>query len=263
MLSRSPSGRSAPGRAASCLSTGCDSPVSADSSTFSARQLDQPQVGRHDVAGLEQHHVAGHQLRRIDGVGPAAADHARLRAAIFFSAAIARSARYSWTKPMMRVEHDDDDDGDGVLRLADDAGDHGRGDQHDDHEVGELRRQHQQRVAPAGLEQRIRADLRQPRPGRVGAQPGAEVAVEVFCGRLAVEAVPLRRAGIVGQGIAWMCSGDAAHRSLARFDDVRPALACTDHRALMLLTSTSIASRNAQYALARFNTSRCSRFATE
>ncbi len=61
-------------------------------------------------------------------------------AAICFSAAIARSARYSCTKPMTRVEHHDDHDGDvscgSPITPDDDRG----GDQHQDHEVGELGR---------------------------------------------------------------------------------------------------------------------------
>ena len=48
--------------ARTCLSTGTDSPVSADSSMRRAKRLGQPAVGRHPRAGLEQHDVAGHQL---------------------------------------------------------------------------------------------------------------------------------------------------------------------------------------------------------
>ena len=36
--------------------------MSAASSILQLRRLDQPQIGRHHVAGLQQHDVAGHQL---------------------------------------------------------------------------------------------------------------------------------------------------------------------------------------------------------
>ncbi len=125
-------------------------------------------------------------MRGCYGVGPAVADHARLRTGHLLQRRHRTFGAVFLDEADDAVEEDDDDDGHGVLRLADDAGDDGGGDQHHDHEVGELRRQHQQRVAPAGLDQRIRSGLRQPRRGGFGAQPGAEVAVEVRRGRLAV-----------------------------------------------------------------------------
>ena len=40
--------------------------------------LDQPQIGGHAVAGLEQHHVAGNELLRVDALFAAIAAHAGL-----------------------------------------------------------------------------------------------------------------------------------------------------------------------------------------
>ena len=60
---RSPSAVSPSGSVAASLATGALSPVSAASCTSSVADDDDPAVGRDDVAGLEQHDVAGHEAR--------------------------------------------------------------------------------------------------------------------------------------------------------------------------------------------------------
>ena len=50
--------------ASRCFSAATDSPVSSASSIEQAARAQQAQVGRHAVARLEQHHVAGHELAR-------------------------------------------------------------------------------------------------------------------------------------------------------------------------------------------------------
>ena len=58
-------------------------------------------IGRHDVAGLEQHDVARHELARRDELRRCRRGaRARSGAASARSAATARSARYSCTKPI-------------------------------------------------------------------------------------------------------------------------------------------------------------------
>ena len=51
---------------------------------------------------------------------------------------MAFSARYSWTNTDDGVQNDDDEDGDGVGQLADEARDDGGSDQDQDHEIPEL-----------------------------------------------------------------------------------------------------------------------------
>ena len=74
MFVRSPSATSPVGSAAASFGTGALSPVSAASCTSRVAERDDPPVGRHDVAGLEQHDVARHELGRLDllDVGPIA-----------------------------------------------------------------------------------------------------------------------------------------------------------------------------------------------
>ena len=97
MFVRSANGDVGAARAAACLPTGCDSPVSADSSIFEPGGHEQPSIGRHVVARFEQHDVAGHQIFGRDvELGAARAAREPCMGSIFFSAARLCSARYSW-----------------------------------------------------------------------------------------------------------------------------------------------------------------------
>ncbi len=66
MVGRSPSAASAATAAPAAFSTGIDSLVSRLSSTSRPRRLDQPDIGRHLVAGVELHDVAGDQQLAVD-----------------------------------------------------------------------------------------------------------------------------------------------------------------------------------------------------
>ncbi len=75
---RSPSPTSSPGIAASSFSTGCALTGERCLLDLERRRDDQSTVGRHPVAGLEQHDVAWHQLGGVDLDGHAvAAAHGR------------------------------------------------------------------------------------------------------------------------------------------------------------------------------------------
>ena len=80
---------------AAAFSTGIDSPVSAASSTIRLRSSDEPHVGRHLVAGLQEHDVARDELGR----GQRALAPFRITiassGAIALNALIALLARYS------------------------------------------------------------------------------------------------------------------------------------------------------------------------
>ena len=154
-------------------------------------QFDQAQVGRHDVAGLEFNQVAGHQLRRVNQRGVSVADDARLRAGHFLQGRHRALGAVFLDETDDAVKEHDDHDGDGVLWLADETCDHRRGDQHQDHEVGELRREHGERVAAAGLVQDVGAYPAKSRFGGFGSQSHVQVAVEMCGDRLAVEAMPV------------------------------------------------------------------------
>src|SRR5512139_2691351 len=104
-LRRSPSGRSASASRASCFSTGCDSPVSADSSTLSAASsVRRRSAGRMLPASSSTRSPGTSSRASITPGWPSRMTRA-CGLAIRFSAAIARSARYSWTKPMMPLRN--------------------------------------------------------------------------------------------------------------------------------------------------------------
>ena len=87
-----------PGRVS--LSTGSDSPVSTDSSHSRPVAVEQPEVGRDDVAEPQLDEVAGHQVGHVDRGG---ARPSRMTTVSWWiwscSASAAFSARYSLTKP--------------------------------------------------------------------------------------------------------------------------------------------------------------------
>ena len=61
------------------FATGALSPVSAASWSSSVAETDDAPVGGHDVAGLEQDHVAGNEVDRLDLLDAARSPHARVR----------------------------------------------------------------------------------------------------------------------------------------------------------------------------------------
>ena len=135
----------------------------------------EAKVRRDQVAGLEQDQVAGHQVGGGHDVRAAAPAHPdrrhrqgteRLERAL--GAVLLRKAQH-------RVQHQDGGDGDGILGLTDQARQHRRPGEHQDHHVGELRQQDPQRrpapalgqaVGPVAGQAGMRLVRRQPGGGR-------------------------------------------------------------------------------------------------
>ncbi len=142
MLMRSPSARSASVNASVCFSIGCDSPVSAASSIRSCADVGEAQVGRDHAARLEQHEVARHEIGRRHRHDRAVANHASLQCCELLQRPQRLLGAILLDEADDRIQHDDGEDGGGVLDLADESGDDRRGDQQDDHEIGELAEEH-------------------------------------------------------------------------------------------------------------------------
>ena len=91
------------------------------------RAGDEPQVGGDDVAGLEQHDVARHELGGRHGMTLASiADHARLQRRELLQRPQRLLGAVLLEEAERRVQHHDGEDGDGVLDLADEARDDAR-----------------------------------------------------------------------------------------------------------------------------------------
>jgi hypothetical protein len=165
------------------------------------RHLVQPQVGRHEVAGLQQHHVTRHQLGCFDALRQAAATHGGLR-----RGEALKRLEGAFGSPLLResdrrVEQHDDDDGHGVGRVADESGQHGRGQQHQHHEVAELVEDAAQQAARRRIGQPVLAVHRAPLRGFGGCQAAARIDLESFgheVGAVQVRAVGLPVAGAAG-----------------------------------------------------------------
>jgi hypothetical protein len=110
-----------------------------------ARDLRQAQVRRDDVARLDDHHVAGHQAAGHDLGHLPVADHARVRRTQLAQRGHRLLRAVFLHEADHGVQHHDHHDGDRILGLAHQARDDRRGEQHEDHEVGELRREHEPR----------------------------------------------------------------------------------------------------------------------
>ena len=100
--------------------------------------FDQPQVGRHLVARLQQHDVTRYQGLCLHLQHLAAAHHRRLRRC----QPLQRCQRLVGTPGLNKtdgcIEQHDDQNYQGVHQLANHARNDGCGDQHQDHEVAEL-----------------------------------------------------------------------------------------------------------------------------
>ncbi len=92
-----------------------------------------------------------------------------------------------------RVEHDDDHDGNGILRLAHHPGDDGGADQHQDHEVREPGRQHLPGRAAAHHAQLVRAAPLQAARGLGGTQSLLQIGAQSARDIARIDAVPDRR----------------------------------------------------------------------
>ncbi len=156
-----------------------------------AHRFDQAQVRRHDVARLEEHEIAGHQFAGRDVRDLAVADDARVRRAEPAQRGHGAFGPVLLDEADHRVQDHDDHDRDGVLRLAHHPGNHRRHQQHDDHEVGELARQHQPRRAAFALGQLVGAVHLEPLPGFAVREPRARLRAQVRGHFRGLEAVPV------------------------------------------------------------------------
>ena len=154
------------GRGAVVLLAGSDSPVRAASLIRSDWRLDEAQVGRDDVAGVEPDDVTGHELRRRDDRRLAAADDPGRRARHPLERVHRLLGPVLLDEADDPVEDDDGEDDDRVLQVADRRRDDRRPDEDEDHRVRELLGQE----APGRL-QRPGAELVRAVRTRVGRGP--------------------------------------------------------------------------------------------
>ena len=190
MLSRSPRGASAATDASAFFSTGTLSPVSDASSTRRLTASSEAHVGGHEVAGLEQHHVAGHQLPRGHDQGGPVAQHAGIGRGHLLQG----RERLLGLRLLHHADHgvqdDDQDDGARVHVLSEHDGDDRGRDQDQDQEVLELAEEHGEERRPRLLHQLVAAVLREAarRLGRREAPCG--IAAEDLAGLGGRQAVP-------------------------------------------------------------------------
>ena len=128
--------RRQPSPASRC--TGTDSPVSADSSKPARVRL----VRRRSAGTMSPASSRTRSPRTRSAAGTIRSAPSRttraVGAASSSSAAIAASARTSWTTPMSGVDHDHQGDDRGVRQIPERRGDHGSDDEQGDQRVGQL-----------------------------------------------------------------------------------------------------------------------------
>ena len=163
------SGESLAGATAGDLATGSDSPVSTASSHSSCGGVEQPEVGRHDVADPQSDDVAGHEVGDVDRDLLAVAPDQRLVMEI----AVERGDRVRRAELVEEAEADAerDDRGDdrGVGRVAGEARDGRRREQQQEQRVAQLAREDRER-RHAPHRQRVRAVEREAGRGFCGCQ---------------------------------------------------------------------------------------------
>ena len=135
------------------------------------RSFEQTRIGRHQVARLQQQHVARHNLGCGHHCGMTATHHPGPGAARRASAATARSARYSWTEANHRVQYHNGQDGQAIDQLTKRHRDQRGPDQHPDHQAAELPRQDRQRGDGLALTQRVGSPLLQACAASGGVSP--------------------------------------------------------------------------------------------
>ncbi len=112
------------------LSTGSDSPVSAASFAAQRRGVEQAQIGGHEVACIEEHDVARHQLGcGGDRAHGACAPHLRVRRGQARAAPRSHARRATPGEADRGVQHQDREDCRAVDPLAEQAREHGRDEQ--------------------------------------------------------------------------------------------------------------------------------------
>ncbi len=114
-----------------------------------AGRLGQADVGGHQVPGLQQDHVAGHQVAGGDVPGQPGAHHGDLGDGQALQGGDGLLGLVLLEGAQQDEEHDDGPDGNGVLDVAEGGGEAGRGQQHQDHGGPDLVEEDAQR-GPAG-----------------------------------------------------------------------------------------------------------------
>jgi hypothetical protein len=142
------------------------------------RCLDQPQIGRHGVAGLDTHHVAGHELAcRYHPRLPVAHGVRRERRHLPERGDGTLGAVFLYETDH-GVQHHDGHDHQRIHQVADQARNDRGGDQHQDHEIGELAEEHQERSSGSAFTDLVGAIPFAARPRFFRAQAGAWVYIQ-------------------------------------------------------------------------------------
>ena len=163
-------------------------------------------IGRNTVAGLEQHKIAGHELLRGHDGGLRVATHPCNGCQHVLQGGQCRLGAMLLEEAECRIEQHHDGDDDGVLEVADHAGQHGGADQHDDEEISELVEELAPRCSRQLLGEAVGAAIGQPLRGlRIG-EPMRRVYAKLIGNLLDGQRVP----GRVGHGPER--SLEAAHR---------------------------------------------------
>ena len=153
-------------------------------------RLDEAHVGGHVVAGLQQDHVAGHQLARGHHPGGAVAHHPRLGGGHLLQGRERLLGLGFLHHADDGVQDDDEDDRSRVHPLAEHEGDDRGRDQDDDEEVLELRREEGEEPRARLLHQLVRTDLREAARRLGGRDAPSGVAREGRAGLARRETVP-------------------------------------------------------------------------
>ena len=145
------------------------------------RHLVQAQVGRHQVAGFEQHHAAGHQVLGLHHLHlPAGAAHGGLRRRQLLQRLQGLVGAPFLPEADGRVEQHDQQDDHRAGQVADQARQHRRRQQHDDHEVAKLVQQALPRWARRRLGQAVGAVALLADHHLVGRQAGVKLHAQVL-----------------------------------------------------------------------------------
>ena len=123
--------------------------------------FNQPQIGRDQAAGLDQHDVTRHQLVCHDFNNHSIAQYAGGGRGKFFQRRHGALGTVFLDKADNGIEQHDHQDGNGVDGFADESGDHRGTQQHQDHEIGELAEEHMPRTAAHGFADLIRSEAAQ------------------------------------------------------------------------------------------------------
>ena len=160
--------------------------------------LDQAQVGSHGIAGLQHHHVAGHQLARRHTGGLPVAQHVCGGRRHGLESGDGALGAKGLDEADDRVEHNDHHDHHGIGEIADHARDHSRREQHQDHEVGELLEQQAPGPAAGAFLDLVGAGALQALRSLGAAQPPVGIAAQALQHLVGREQMP--GCGLIAMG---------------------------------------------------------------